>query len=264
MIQSLIRKIYDMGSCHENSTLKSGEVQDEVSPPQKKFVAPGKYKNRSPERQFEAGKPELSKLIGINNLKGLAILESHPSRSVRAAIVRSWCSRRAAMTANDECGFVGCGNGNGHRKRVATSVTARLGPPELKAPPFTAPCLCRESRLLSNVYENRMFRHVLSPVKHACTLKTHHSSYATLPQQLPTPTPIDGPRHSLRDDLPSVEKKSRKRKDGEDFSRSFFLRRTMARNDHLLLPVRKSKTQPSRRATPVASFTPPDIQKFFF
>ena len=62
-----------------------------------------------------------------------------------------------------------------------------------------------------------MFRHVQSSVKHSRILKTQHSFYATLQQQLPA-IPIDGPRRKLLDDLPSVEKKSRKKSDKEDSS----------------------------------------------
>ncbi|SRR6266436_796188 len=48
-----------------------------------------------------------------------------------------------------------------------------------------------ESGFGSDVYENRMFRHVQSPVKPYSTPKSHHSFYATLPQRLPTTVPID-------------------------------------------------------------------------
>jgi hypothetical protein len=65
-----------------------------------------------------------------------------------------------------------------------------------------------------------MFRHVLSPFKFSSTLKTHHSFYATLPQRLPTVVHTDSPRHSLVDDLSSVEKKSTKRRHEEDPSMS--------------------------------------------
>ena len=68
-----------------------------------------------------------------------------------------------------------------------------------------------------------MFRHVLSPLKCSNTLKTHHSFYATLPQRLPTVVTLaDRPRRRLVDDLSSIEKKSRGRKDKENPSMSFY------------------------------------------
>ena len=81
---------------------------------------------------------------------------------------------------------------------------------------FTTQCLWHEPRTFVNVYENRMFRHVQCSVKHSRTLKTQHSFYATLPQRVPTAIPIDGPSRKLLDDLPSVEKNSRERKQKED------------------------------------------------
>jgi hypothetical protein len=95
MIQSLIRNIYDTGLCHENSTLKSDEVQDKAFPPKKNLSRRESTRLEAQDLKAQSVslkqvKPELSKLIGINNLKGLAILESYPSRSVRVAIVRSW------------------------------------------------------------------------------------------------------------------------------------------------------------------------------
>ncbi|KAF8492208.1 DNA polymerase family A-domain-containing protein [Russula emetica] len=61
-----------------------------------------------------------------------------------------------------------------------------------------------------------MFKHVQFPFKCSSTLKIHHSFYATLPQPLPAAVPTDGPRRRLVDDIPSVEKKSRRRRDKED------------------------------------------------
>jgi hypothetical protein len=63
-----------------------------------------------------------------------------------------------------------------------------------------------------------MFRHVPSPFKCSST----HSFYATLPQKLPTAILTDGPKRRLVDDLPSVEKKSGKRRDKEDPSMSLY------------------------------------------
>lgn len=58
-----------------------------------------------------------------------------------------------------------------------------------------------------------MFRHVPSPFRCSNSLKTHHSFYATLPQRLPSTAHTE---HRLVDDLSSVEKEGRKRRDTED------------------------------------------------
>lgn len=88
-----------------------------------------------------------------------------------------------------------------------------------------------------------MFRHVPSTFKCSSILKTRHSLYATLPQQLPTAVHTDGPRRRLVDEPSSVEKKSGKRRDKEDPSMSlYFFEGIMAWNDNSPLPVRKSQT----------------------
>ena len=82
-----------------------------------------------------------------------------------------------------------------------------------------------------------MFRHVLSPFNCSSALKTHHPFYATLA------VPIDSSRSRLVDDLPSVEKKSRKRRDKEDPSMFFyFFQGDMARNNHSPFLVCNSQT----------------------
>src|SRR5712672_310670 len=108
-----------------------------------------------------------------------------------------------------------------------------------------------------------MFRPVQFPVKHSCSLKIHRSSYASLPQPLPATIPIDEARRKLLDDLPSAEKKRRKKREKED--PSMFDRCSepaLFSNDHSPLP--ESRTNPSWIATPVASFAPPDIQECLF
>ncbi|KAI9511049.1 DNA polymerase family A-domain-containing protein [Russula earlei] len=61
-----------------------------------------------------------------------------------------------------------------------------------------------------------MFRSAQFSAKHSYTFSAYRSSYATLPQQLPTTDSIERPRRGFLSDPLSVEKKRRKSRDTED------------------------------------------------
>ena len=113
----------------------------------------------------------------------------------------------------------------------------------------------------SDVDEHRMFKNAGYSVKHPLSLCSSPPSPALLlRRQATTSISIDGLRRRFLDNRSSVEKNNKRGKKKDDTGEY-----NTPVSIKCLLTVRwQSQTQRSRRATPVAPFTPSNIQKCFF